>query len=244
VLTGSGVDEAWTTGAQLAEGVAELLASGRPFTRENLADEYEKRRRASWVEQEGRVAERARDGFQQGVIRGLIGMAVAGATGGRVSVGVEAAPPHTRIRSLEKFFARKLTRAEIKTIRSQCGNSATLHDRLMDACGWPPIVHDARLLVTHQDALLMGGKVQAPAGYADHVQFIDPYRCRSCGARVCVEVCSGQAITPGENGVPNFDREKCVFCGACLWNCSQSADGEHGNIAFKAGAGGLHSAQN
>ena len=244
VLTGSGVDEAWTTGAQLAEGVVELLLSGKPFTRDNLAEIYEKRRRGSWVEEEGRIAERARDGFQRGVIHGLIGMAVAGMTRGLVSVGSEPEPPHSRIRSLNKFFARKLSRAQIESVRSQCGTSATLHDKLMDACGWPPIVHDGRLLVTHQDALLMGGKVQAPAGYADHVQFIDPYRCRSCGARVCVEVCSGQAITPGENGVPNFDREKCVFCGACLWNCSQSADGEHGNIAFLAGAGGLHSAQN
>lgn len=244
VLTGSGVDEAWTTGAQLAEGVAELLIAGQPFTRENLAAAYEKRRRASWVEAEGRVAERARDGFQQGVIRGLVGMAIAGLTRGHISFGPDPVPPHTRIRSLEKFYARKLKRAAIEAIRSRCGSSAALHGELMDACGWPPIVHDGRLLVTHQDALLMGGKVQAPAGYADHVRFIDPYRCRSCGARVCIEICSGQAITPGENGVPNFDREKCVFCGACLWNCSQSADGEHGNIAFTAGAGGLHSAQN
>ena len=40
VLTGSGVDEAWTTGTQLAEGVAELLKDGRPFTRENLERTY------------------------------------------------------------------------------------------------------------------------------------------------------------------------------------------------------------
>jgi electron-transferring-flavoprotein dehydrogenase len=86
--------------------------------------------------------------------------------------------------------------------------------------------------------------VQAPAGYADHVVFLDPQRCRSCGERTCIEICSGQAITPGEQGVPSFDREKCVFCGACLWNCSQSADGERGNVAFRAGTGGLHSAQN
>ena len=244
VLTGSGVDEAWTTGAQLAEGVTELLIAGRPFTRENLAEVYEKRRRASWVEKEGRIAERARDGFQQGVISGLIGMAVAGLTRGLFSVGSDPEPPHSRIRSLEKFYKRKLRREDIKAIRVHCGNNATLHDELMDACGWPAIQHDGKLLVSQQDALLIGGKVQAPAGYADHVRFVDPYRCRSCGNRVCAEICSGQAITPGEDGVPNFDREKCVFCGACLWNCSQSADGEHSNIVFAAGAGGLHSAQN
>jgi electron-transferring-flavoprotein dehydrogenase len=243
VLTGSGVDEAWTTGTQLAEGVAELLIAGQPLTRDNLANAYEKRRRESWIEKDGRIAERARDGFQQGVISGLIGMAVAGLTRGLFSVGSEPVPPHSRIRSIEKFYRRKLGRDDIKLIRTYSG-PATLHDRLMDACGWPPIEHDGHLLVSHQDALLMGGKVQAPAGYADHVHFVDPYRCRSCAERVCVEICSGQAITAGEDGLPNFDREKCVFCGACVWNCSQSADGEHGNIEFAAGAGGLHSAQN
>ena len=33
MLTGSGVDEAWATGVQLAEAVAELLRAGKPFTR-------------------------------------------------------------------------------------------------------------------------------------------------------------------------------------------------------------------
>jgi electron-transferring-flavoprotein dehydrogenase len=51
-------------------------------------------------------------------------------------------------------------------------------------------------------------------------------------------MCSGQALTHGSTAVPLFDREKCVFCGACLWNCPE------GNIEFRAGAGGLHSAQN
>ncbi|HWS95804.1 MAG TPA: 4Fe-4S ferredoxin, partial [Candidatus Methylomirabilis sp.] len=37
VLTGSGVDEAWTTGAQLAEAVLALAKEGKSFTRENLA---------------------------------------------------------------------------------------------------------------------------------------------------------------------------------------------------------------
>jgi electron-transferring-flavoprotein dehydrogenase len=56
-------------------------------------------------------------------------------------------------------------------------------------------------------------------------------------------MCSGQALTHGANGVPDFEREKCVHCGACLWNCAKSA-GDHSNIDFHAGAGGLHSAEN
>ena len=84
VLTGSGVDEAWTTGTQLAEAVLELLQGGQAASRkENLERTYVARRRASWVEQEGRVAEKARDGFHRGVVTGLLGMALAGFTGGK-----------------------------------------------------------------------------------------------------------------------------------------------------------------
>jgi electron-transferring-flavoprotein dehydrogenase len=57
-------------------------------------------------------------------------------------------------------------------------------------------------------------------------------------------MCSGQAITRGEDAVPAFDREKCVYCGACLWNCDANGEGEQENIEFSAGAGGLHSALN
>jgi electron-transferring-flavoprotein dehydrogenase len=51
---------------------------------------------------------------------------------------------------------------------------------------------------------------------------------------------------PGETGVPAFDREKCIHCGACLWNCAQPHPHLPGrtNLAFRAGAGGLHSAEN
>lgn len=244
VLTGSGVDEAWTTGTQLAEAVLELLKAGKPFTRENLDTAYVERRRQSWVEKEGKIAEHARDGFQRGIISGLLGMGLAGMTKGAVAVHAEPLPPHARLRTPEEFFAGKLSAEEIAKIRRTCAEkNLSLHDVLMDRCGWPAIPFDGQLLITHQDALLVGGKVQAPGGYADHVVFIKPELCSKCGARTCIEICSGQAITPGE-GVPNFDREKCVYCGACLWNCSQTVDGEHGNIAFRAGAGGLHSAQN
>ena len=71
VLTGSGVDEAWTTGVLLRRACWSCCRAGEPFTKENLERAYVARRRASWVEQEGRVAERARDGFQRGVVRGL-----------------------------------------------------------------------------------------------------------------------------------------------------------------------------
>jgi electron-transferring-flavoprotein dehydrogenase len=108
----------------------------------------------------------------------------------------------------------------------------------MDAVGWPPIVFDGRLLISHQDALLLGGKVQAPGEATDHVIFRQVSLCERCGERTCIEMCSGQAIHPGETLQPAFDREKCVHCGACLWNCPDE------NILFAAGPGGLHSAEN
>ena len=244
VLTGSGVDEAWTTGALLAEGVLELLQAGKPFTRENLAQAYEQRRRNSWLEKEARVAEKSRDGFQSGVVTGLIGMAVAAFSNGRLSLGGPPAKPTEHLKSLAEFYRGKFTQQEITAVEQDCAvHGASAHDPLMDLCGWPAIQFDGTLLVSHQDMLLMGGKVQAAGGYADHVIFRDIETCRGCGNKLCVEMCSGQAITRSLEGVPVFDREKCVFCGACVWNCPETVNGET-NLQFRAGVGGLHSAEN
>ena len=112
VLTGSGVDEAWTTGAQLAEGGARTAAKpGKPFTRENLEATYVARRRASWVETEGRVAEQARDGFHHGVVTGLLGMALAGLTGGRC--GARRALPPTSASGPRRVLRGRIPAAEI-----------------------------------------------------------------------------------------------------------------------------------
>jgi len=239
VLTGSGVDEAWATGSQLAEAVVELAKSKKPFTRENLEATYVACRRSSWVEEEARVAEKSRDGFHHGVVTGMLGMALAGLSGGRLVLPGKRLRPWERIPSLEDYYRGRIPPGEVQKIRDACyARGVSAHAALMDRAGWPSIPYDGQLLVSHQDALLLGGKVQAPAGYADHVDFIFPSLCQQCGTKLCVEACSGQAISPGENGVPNFDREKCVHCGACLWNCPS------GNIEFKAGAGGLHSALN
>jgi electron-transferring-flavoprotein dehydrogenase len=206
VLTGSGVDEAWTTGAQLGEAVLELHQAGKRFTKANLDATYVARRRASWVERETRIAEKARDGFHRGMIQGLAGMALAGFTGGRLFMPGKPRP----MPDAHGYEAKQ----------------------------WPPIPYDGQLLVSHQDALLLGGKVQAPPG-EDHVKFRDPELCSQCAAKLCIEMCSGQAIAAVDGGgVPSFDREKCVHCGACLWNC------ESQNVTFAAGAGGLHSSEN
>jgi electron-transferring-flavoprotein dehydrogenase len=246
VLTSSGVDEAFTTGVQLAEGVIELLEAGKPLTKENLEAAYVARRRASWIETEGRVAEKARDGFQRGVVTGLVGMALAGLTNGRISLGEEPAHPADKVGTIDTFYRGKIPPEEIAAIRKECeAKGVPLHDALMDRAGWPAVPLDGKLLVTHQDALLVGGKVQAPPGYADHVTFLQPELCAACGRKVCFEICSAEAIRPGDGGVPSFDREKCIHCGACLWSCTQRIDGtDEVNLQFRAGTGGLHSAEN
>lgn len=241
ILTGSGVDEAWATGVQLAEGVSELLLAGKPLDRENLEATYIRRRRESWVESEGRAAEGCRDGFRRGFLRGLLGLGLAGLTDGRLRP--RSGRPG-RMPSLEAYYRDTIPPSEIDAIRAECERrGSSIHDALMDRAGWPSIPQDGRLLVSHQDALLLGGKVQAPPGYADHVVFRDPSLCERCETRLCIEICSGQALTPGGNGVPAFDREKCVHCGACIWNCTASS-GARGNVVLRAGAGGLHSAEN
>ena len=243
VLAGSGVDEAWTTGVQLAEAVIELAEQKRGFTRENLEATYVRRRRQSWVDRESQIAAGSRDGFQSGVISGMIGMAIAGLTGGRFAF-TSFQPPRNQP-TLAEAYGSRIPTTELKQMQAECAAHGTsLHDRIMDRCGWPQIPLDSKLLISHQDALLIGGGVQAPPGYANHVIFRNPQLCRACETQLCVEMCSGQAITHSETGVPAFDREKCIHCGACLWNCPTTADGTRGNVEFRAGAGGLHSTLN
>jgi electron-transferring-flavoprotein dehydrogenase len=177
----------------------------------------------------------------------MLGMALAGLTKGRISLAGEPLPPWQRVPTLEQYFRGRIPAAEIEQLRKECQiKGVSLHTALMQRCGWPSIPYDGQLLVSHQDALLLGGKVQAPPGYADHVVFLYPELCVRCGTKICVELCSGQAITPGLQGVPSFDREKCVHCGVCHWNCAQPLPGRRDqmNVAFRAGTGGLHSAEN
>jgi electron-transferring-flavoprotein dehydrogenase len=224
--------------------VVELLREGKAFTRDNLEASYVRRRRESPVERGAQAAKDARNGFHQGVVRGLIGMGLAGLTNGKLSLGAKIRPAYKQIDGLKKFYSR-LKPEQLEQARQEAARGGrSLHDALMDLCGWPEIAFDGKLLVSQQDALLMGGKVQAAPGFADHVVFRNPALCEACEERTCIAMCSGQAITEGEGRVPAFDREKCIHCGACLWNCAQSADGENSNVEFRAGAGGLHSAEN
>lgn len=247
LLTNSGVDEAWMTGILLAEAVVELAREKRSFSKENLESTYVQKRRHSWVEHEGLEAKNARDGFQHGIVEGIIGTALAGLTHGKISLHVEPAKPFERLPSLEEYYKGKIPASEIKKIQHDCAaRGLTAHNAFMDRVGWPAIPFDGKLLISHQDALLLGGKVQAPPGYADHIVFLRPDLCQDCDSRICAEICSGQAIMPGAEGVPVFDREKCIHCGACIWSCAipDPERPERTILDLRAGTGGLHSAEN
>lgn len=245
VLAGAGVDEAWTTGCQLAEAVIELSREGKEFTRENIENTYLARRRKSWVEKELEVARNARNGFNRGFVRGLFGMALTGLSGGRLWLKGSPPSPDELLPSLEDYYRGIIPAEEVRKIREESYRTgALLYDKLMTRAGWPEIPYDGKLMMSQQDALLAGGKVQAPEGYADHVVFRNPALCETCRNRICVELCSGQAIANNPAGGVVFDNEKCVHCGACKWNCSRLTDEGEQNVEFKSGAGGLHSAEN
>ena len=271
VLTNSGVDEAWRSGVLLAEGAIEILRGGGEFTKAALTSAYENRRRADKLNKDLQTAKKARDGFQNGFLTGMLGTGITGMTGGALNVSAKTVPPSRKIKPLASLVGRRkvaqtflsaqnpadknvcptlgrISAENLAQIASDCAKTRQpLHDAIMNVMGWPEIPLDGTLLMSHQDVLFKGGKVQAMGGFADHVTFADPARCADCKERTCIEMCSAQALMPGDEGAPpDFDREKCVHCGACVWSCSKAhpADPERGNIEFVAGSGGLHSGEN
>ena len=192
---------------------ARTAARGQAVHRENLERAYVARRRASWVEKEGRIAEKSRDGFQRGGDR-LGGNGAGGIQQWMLVAGRQTSRENCEhLASLAEFYRGKISFPEMVALEKQCATEGTpLDDVLMNRCGWPEIAQDGSLLVSHQDVLLLGGKVQAPPGYADHVVFRDIEVCGPCGTKLCAEMCSAEAITRSLEGAPNFDREKvCVL---------------------------------
>jgi len=245
-LANAGVDEAWASGVMLAEAVIGLLDAGKDFTNAELEKAYVARRRASKLDRRLKKATTARRGFNKSFFWGMLGEALCGFTGGFLHLPFKSVPPASRVPDLETALkGRKVDRAKLEEGLSAAKRAAQpLHDAVMDACGWPKIAYDGKLFMSHQDVLFAGGKVQAAPGFSDHVSFADPALCADCTKRTCVEICSAQALMPPETegGVPRFDREKCIHCGACIWNCARLRPGtDEANVVFSAGSGGLHS---
>ena len=249
VLTGSGVDEAWTTGVQLAEGVLELLRGGQAVhAGENLERTYVARRRDELGGDGRRASPRRRATASTAASSpGLLGHGARGLDRRPPALCAGAAAAARARRRSRSTIAGRIPPAEIDAASAtDCARAASpLHDALMDRVGWPAIPFDGQLLVSHQDALLMGGKVQAPAGYADHVVFRRPATCASAAARrLCVEMCSGQAHhAAATDGVPGL-RPREVRPLRRLPVELPRARRRQTTSSFRAGAGGLHSAEN
>ena len=128
MLTNSGVDEAWTTGVQLADAVVELLRAEKSFTQENLFATYVARRRASLLEREAEEAKNARNGFHHGLVRGMVGMALAGLTRGKLSLGGKIPTAHEQI---HPFSPRKVAgvKAQEAELVEDARVGGLLHER-------------------------------------------------------------------------------------------------------------------
>ena len=249
VLTNSGVDEAWRSGVLLAEGVIDILKRDGDFSKGALTAAYEQRRRNDTLNKEIQAAKKARDGFQKNFMLGMMGTGMTGMTNGALNLPMgDSQPPSKIIKPMSSVCSPRISAEQLKQVTEECAKSKQpLHDALMDLAGWPAIPFDGTLLMSHQDVLFKGGKVQAMGGFADHVTFADPKLCATCTERTCIEICSAQALMPGEEGAtPDFDREKCIHCGACIWSCSRAlpTDSKRANVEFGAGSGGLHSNEN
>ena len=224
-------------------------SEGKPFTKENL--ERDLRRaggaRAGSSGRRGSPSS-SRDGFQHGVVQGMLGMALAGLTKGALHLGPEPVAPHERIsppRSTTRAGSRRTTIA--RDPRSECAARRDVAARRADGRGgWPEIPLDGQLLVTHQDALLMGGKVQAPPGYADHVALRRPDALRALRrADLRRDVLRRRRSRPGEGGGARVrPREVRPLRRVPVELHAAGRPGsERTNLEFRAGAGGLHSAR-
>ena len=197
------------------------------------------------MEEEGRIAEKARDGFHRGVITGLLGMALAGFTERQA---LASAASRELLPDLEEYYRGKIPAAELRRIVEDCRTrGVSCHDALMERCGWPAIPYDGQLLVYAPGRAAdgrqgAGARRDSPITCASSTPISASAAPPSCASR-CARA---RRSRPDADGVPVFDREKCVHCGACLWNCLARLDDDppRGNIAFRAGAGGLHSNEN
>ena len=90
----------------------------------------------------------------------------------------------------------------------------------------------------------MGGKVQAMPGFADHVAFIDLGLCMVCREKTCIAMCSGQAITLGDDGSARLRAREVHPLRRMHLELRPHAPRQQSNVDFGAGSGGLHSAEN
>ena len=134
--------------------------------------------------------------------------------------GRGAAPPGDEIGTLEDFYAGKIPAEEIALLRTQCAEKGVpLHDALMDRVGWPQVVLDGEMLVSIRMHCSWAARCRrrpgTPITWCSSTRQSVP-DLPEAGVRGGL-LGGGAASRRGRR--PDFDREKCVHCGACLWSC-------------------------
>jgi len=98
---------------------------------------------------------------------------------------------------------------------------------LMERCGWPAIPYDGQLLVSHQERASNrwkgAGALRLRRSCALH---LSRFFASAAPPKMCIEMCFGTGHRARSRRRPRLDREKCVHCGACLWNCGTPLDDE------------------
>ena len=120
VLTGSGVDEAWTTGTQLAEGVLELLKANRHSPARTSRTPTCARRAEAGSRKKVASPKTRATVSSTASSPDCSAWALAGLTGGRLALHGDPRPPHERIQHPDKYFAGKLTAPRSKPFAQQC----------------------------------------------------------------------------------------------------------------------------
>ena len=155
ILAGSGVDEAWTTGVQLGgSGNRTRCTKATVHPRKSGSDVCATAARKlgrSRIDHCSRITRRIPAGCNHGDDRHGDRRFDHG------RFGLRPWPTTNPACSLKDAYGSRIPAAELQRMQRECmATGASLHDRIMDRCGWPQIPMDGKLLISHQDALLMG----------------------------------------------------------------------------------------
>ena len=174
------------------------------------------RRRASWVEAEGRVGREGPRRLPPRRLPGLLGMALAGLT--ERPARHLAGEPRAASRPSRSTIAGRIPAEEIDAHPEEChARGVSCHDALMDR------VRLAGDSLRRPVARLPPGRA-ADGRQGAGAARLSPTTCSSsipisasaAARKLCIEMCSGQAITPGETACrPSTARSASTAAPAC-----------------------------
>ena len=152
-------------------------------------------------------------------------MGLTGMTGGKLNLGGEIKRPYERVPSLEEYCRGRIAPAEVEELRkSAISQGTSLADAVMDA---------SRLAAdtARRQAPRLPAGCPPPRAARSRPRPATPITWSSSTRQLCANAAARSSASrsvparpspTGEGGgAPQFDREKCVHCGACLWNCTK-----------------------